>query len=403
MNTIPITLKSDIACLQMVNLLKAGEKLLINALERSIEAQLRSEFLSIFQNFLKKDVNVKIHNHYFKNRTASVIDLSKKGYETWYANIKLCCWKENEQIEKLKIVPNGFNLEEIAYGYGDNRNIKVKKKKLKTQVNYIIEFLHMRIMPDFFTKLDISGVDEGSQLVLCNLEEQPQMSGLEIVSFTNAQSGKKYFCRCAEKYHQYVIAYCDEIKSQYVIDSWPHRLKALLADAVYKEGVCHICIATLKGIEDAKTKYCDGILFNQRPYICQAMFDHGFNKTTASADIKMKLGISKWKNEALLYSIVKSLFIGCMVEREYSPSWLGRQRLDIFLPEKKLAIEYQGEQHFTPVGIFGGEIAFEKGRDRDYQKLEKCRNNNIDLVYFNYNEPLTDVYIKKKLNKFLNE
>ena len=32
-----------------------------------------------------------------------------------------------------------------------------------------------------------------------------------------------------------------------------------------------------------------------------------------------------------------------------------RMRLDIYLPDLKLAIEHQGEQHYQPITVFGGE------------------------------------------------
>jgi len=401
MNSIEIKLDSQVVFLQMIDYLKSGEKILVDALERAVESELKSEFMSIFQSSLKKDVEIKIHKNYFKNRSASTLELAEKGYDTWYTSINLCCEKESARIEQIEVIPIGFNLESLQYGGGVKRKIKLKKKQLKTQVNYILEFLHVELPPKFFAELDISVFDEGKKLVLCNLNVEPQMSDLEVVSFTDAQSGEKYFCHCARKYHNHIIARCDEIKAQYSEDAWPYKLQALLSNAEYRTGVCHICIAEEKGIDEAKTKYGDGILFNQRPYICQTAFDHNLTKTTSLADVRFKLGISKWKNEALLYSIVKSIFVGCMVEREYSPSWLGRQRIDIFVPDKNLAIEYQGEQHFSPVSIFGGEASFEKGKERDKQKFEKCNENKVTLVYFNFNEPLTNDYIKKKLKKYL--
>lgn len=401
MTSVNIKLEPEFLFLQIISLLKSGEKNLVNALESSIALQLKAEFSSIFESVLKKDVEVKIHEFYFKNRSASVSDLNRKGYQTWYTTIKLCCKSESNQIDEIEVNPIGFELKPISYGFGVKRSIKLKKKILKTQVNYFIEFLNIKILPQFFMGLDISSFEEGNELILCNLNEEPQVNGLEVVSFTNAQNGGKYFCSCAAKYHGHIISHCNAIKAQYVAGAWPHRLKALIENAKYQEGVCHLCIAQSNGVDEAKMKYGDGILFNQRPYVCQTVFDFGLNRTTALADVRMRLGISKWKNEALLYSIIKSLFIGCRVEREYSPSWLNRQRIDIFLPEKNLAIEYQGEQHFTPISIFGGESAFEKGQERDRIKLEKCNENNVNLVYFNFNEPLTQDYIRRKLQKYI--
>ena len=41
------------------------------------------------------------------------------------------------------------------------------------------------------------------------------------------------------------------------------------------------------------------------------------------------------------------------------PEGLGRQHLDVWIPEWKVAVEFQGDQHDRPVGFFGGDEAFE--------------------------------------------
>lgn len=71
-----------------------------------------------------------------------------------------------------------------------------------------------------------------------------------------------------------------------------------------------------------------------------------------------------------------------------SPKWLGNQRLDIYFPELNIGIEYQGEQHFRPVEIFGGEEAFQKKLERDAAKSEKCLKNGCQLFYVNYDEDM---------------
>ena len=49
--------------------------------------------------------------------------------------------------------------------------------------------------------------------------------------------------------------------------------------------------------------------------------------------------------------------------------WLNRQRLDFFLPDYNIAIEYQGEQHFKPIKYFGGEKRFIDRIERDKKKI----------------------------------
>lgn len=60
MNSINIKLDPEVLFLQMISLLKSGEKILVNAIETSIASQLRSEFSSIFKSSLKKDVEIRV-------------------------------------------------------------------------------------------------------------------------------------------------------------------------------------------------------------------------------------------------------------------------------------------------------------------------------------------------------
>lgn len=76
-------------------------------------------------------------------------------------------------------------------------------------------------------------------------------------------------------------------------------------------------------------------------------------------------------------------------------------RLDIYIPSKKIGIEYQGRQHFKPIKWFGGEKSFLKQRENDIMKRDYCKKNNIKLLYFTYNK--TDAkneYIDKVYTDF---
>lgn len=56
-------------------------------------------------------------------------------------------------------------------------------------------------------------------------------------------------------------------------------------------------------------------------------------------------------------------------------------------------IEFDGEQHFKPVEIFGGEDQFKIQQIRDNNKNEYCKNNNIPLLripYYDYDK--LDIY-----------
>lgn len=63
-------------------------------------------------------------------------------------------------------------------------------------------------------------------------------------------------------------------------------------------------------------------------------------------------------------------------------------RRDFYLPEYNLMIEYNSQQHYQPVSVFGGEKAFEKQQERDLKLQNYCQKQKIKLLvisYFDYN------------------
>ena len=75
---------------------------------------------------------------------------------------------------------------------------------------------------------------------------------------------------------------------------------------------------------------------------------------------------------------------------EHSPTWLGKQRFDIYIPEKRLAIEYNGQQHYSPVDIFGGEEGFERTCMRDEQKRNVSEANNVKVYDWHHERKICD-------------
>lgn len=61
-------------------------------------------------------------------------------------------------------------------------------------------------------------------------------------------------------------------------------------------------------------------------------------------------------------------------------------KVDFFLPNKNLIIEYNGEQHYHSVEKFGGEDVFMKQQQRDTALRDFCKNKKINLVEIPYTE-----------------
>lgn len=97
-------------------------------------------------------------------------------------------------------------------------------------------------------------------------------------------------------------------------------------------------------------------------------------------------------NESKLEKEVASILDGQIIlyERQKKFKWLGRQSLDFYLPEFKIAIECQGIQHFEPKDFFGGDKGLSKIVERDNRKLKKCLSNNLEMIYVIDNEKYFD-------------
>ena len=71
-------------------------------------------------------------------------------------------------------------------------------------------------------------------------------------------------------------------------------------------------------------------------------------------------------------------------KRHNSFDWLCLQHLYFYLPKYNIAIEFQGEQHYKPIGYFGGNDCFISQKERDSRKFYKCKDNNVELLYFTH-------------------
>lgn len=117
------------------------------------------------------------------------------------------------------------------------------------------------------------------------------------------------------------------------------------------------------------------------------------------------------KSQVKLYNIIKEIFDKKKVVYNYKEfDWLktskyGKQEIDIWVPHIKLAIEYDGEQHFKPMR-FGSKDEMQKKlkiiQSRDKIKNKKILENKNDVKYFiriSYKEKLTKSNITNILTR----
>ena len=121
---------------------------------------------------------------------------------------------------------------------------------------------------------------------------------------------------------------------------------------------------------DAKTKVC---------IICP---EHGEFWQTPDAHTRCQ-GCPKCNLSHLERSVMNYLDEnGITYDYQKRFKWLGSQSLDFYLPDYKVGIESQGEQHFFPIDYFGGENGLIECKKRDKRKFKKCQKNGIKVLYY---------------------
>ena len=151
-------------------------------------------------------------------------------------------------------------------------------------------------------------------------------------------------------------------------------------------------IKNFLGITDGKTL----MTADKIKIICP---EHGEFWQTPGNHIYLSHGCPRCrlKNQNHIFEFFRKNLPNKTILWEYSPDWLYPQRIDIFIKELSVAIEYNGEQHYTPIDIFGGIETFNKQKELDVRKYNKCVENRCKVFYIKYN------YTDQTLNDILNE
>lgn len=122
---------------------------------------------------------------------------------------------------------------------------------------------------------------------------------------------------------------------------------------------------------------------------------------TIENEVRQQMGYplvgDAWVSETMLYHIVEEIFPGYEIIRHHRPNWLEGLELDIYIPSKKLAFEYQGIQHFQAVNHWGGNAQLEIQIEHDKRKKRICKEKGICLICINYNDELTNEYIRNRI------
>jgi very-short-patch-repair endonuclease len=81
---------------------------------------------------------------------------------------------------------------------------------------------------------------------------------------------------------------------------------------------------------------------------------------------------------------------------------IGKLRLDWYVPQLGIAIEFHGVQHEQHIKFFHKtESDFKDAINRDHEKIDMCNNLGITIIRFYHDEPITIDVLKAKIREVI--
>lgn len=226
----------------------------------------------------------------------------------------------------------------------------------------------------------------------CDPERLKPVQAGALLAFHCYVCGKEYLCECFRGISEKELLRPSYDRSEY---------RRQLETTPYRPEVCHLCrkVPSTTGVRSRGQSEVKAFYY---PYLHAFALKFDFDWHAAENYVRDRLGVPRigegWIAEASLLRIVQALLSDHEVIHQASPDWLGRQRFDIFIPDLKLAIEYNGEQHFFPIARFGGQVGLERTRLRDQEKRDKAKAAQVTIVEFRYDETISSEHVRKRLS-----
>lgn len=178
------------------------------------------------------------------------------------------------------------------------------------------------------------------------------------------------------------------------------------------DGICHFCCGGIPKHEYGNSMYYSSFLQKYLPYH-RLLSRIRYGKETYAKEeyrqveneLREQFGYPKvgqqWVTETTLHKMVCMIFQGHKVIHHYRGIELEGLELDIWLPDFKLGIEYQGEQHYQVIKHWGGQMGLEKRIMNDEKKKGLCNKLGYHLIEIKYTEDISEQLIKKKVAKVI--
>lgn len=231
---------------------------------------------------------------------------------------------------------------------------------------------------------------------ISNVEKQfPDNFTYEKTKYVNAKT--KICITCKEHGDFFILP--DSIRRGKVLCPYCRGIKVIDTNSFIKYGNL---------IHHNKYDYSKVEYVNSLTKVCIICPQHGEFWQTPNDHINNKRGCFRCcesKLEADVRFLLEENNITFIQEcNKNTLKWLNKQTLDFYLPKYQIAIECQGEQHYSPVNFFGGMEGYIDTLNRDKIKYETAQKNGVRIIYFTYYKNTPNNYfdvIYKKLDDLL--
>ena len=113
--------------------------------------------------------------------------------------------------------------------------------------------------------------------------------------------------------------------------------------------------------------------------------------------------VSRYEVKAI--KLIEQTFPNCKVQSSYKPKWLNRKELDVYIPDLKIAIEFNGSayHHSSDLKVRNFLSKTKKPENYHLNKCIRCQENGIKLIHiFDYEYTKKDFDLIKVINFYLN-
>ena len=177
----------------------------------------------------------------------------------------------------------------------------------------------------------------------------------------------------------------------------------------FVEGLCHLCRGGVPRHRYGHPMYYSSFAQRYLPYVelfaRRAGLHLGPERREAENGVRAHFGFpaigERWTSETILFRVVEALVAPREVVHHYRGKELQGLELDVWIPELKVGIEYQGKQHYEAIKHWGGDEGLAKRQSYDRRKRALCKALGYSLIEFRFDEELTEAAVQSRLKRHL--